>query len=37
MKTLLKETASYAAYIVAGAAIGAGCAFVLTFAYSFIR
>ena len=37
MKTILKETAGYAFYIVTGAAIGASCAFVLTFAYTFIR
>ena len=37
MKALLKETAGYAFYIVTGAAIGASCAFILTFAYSFIR
>ena len=37
MKTLLKETAGYAFYLVTGAAIGAGCALVLTFAYSWIR
>jgi len=37
MKTLLKHAAGCAFYIVTGAAIGAGCAFVLTFAYSWIR
>ena len=37
MKTLLKEAAGYTFYGIAGAAIGASCAFILTFAYSFIR
>ena len=37
LKTILKETAGYTFYGIAGAAIGAGCAFVLTFAYTLIR